>query len=1237
MKFRPKKFKPSSTYNYKTMLLWVTGFALVGVATLILTRAATPGITVTVNNNLPNPTNVSTYADDQTATITWDKPSNADSSGIVGYYVTWGTQSGGIYTNARQTIHQIIQIQPLNNGTPYNVKVQAVHGTVVQVPTPNAWGGGSADEARADGDVSSGVVATVTPSSARVDQLRNQMTGFFDDFKTSAGALDELKWNTATSGCAGYGSTGAFINNQFHAHTQVRTVTEDIRYCDRSENIARARGVFDITGKTEADPGVVVADFDGAISGRDRWYIDLIPLSARTNSAPLDITSHADAFDTEPADPAMIRLLQSGPAIALKYTGNDKLANQLNYLFNICPDFKADLDLQWCSQNTPPNISAFPEPPLIPFHGQFPTANVRYHWRVEVSPTKVKLYLNGVKLLEGAMPADFANIKKYTVQSNLFSYNTGKDQAEKEQTSILHWDNFGFNGPAQSTVTHNYIDGSSTGTQPVIGTGTLLNRVEEDDRTAKINIPDAVGTPKEARLMYTLTELGYQNYVWKPSDTVVVNGTAYPLPDPTTQEQAPHTANPYVDAFHPFAESILLNPSSLKTGINTAAFTIDNSTDVINLHIELEYNKGTEPAYTTPTTIFGASTLLANIQPALLSHDSYIFIEQDMGLPSGVLVSTAPITPPPTNSDTTKPTITLNSPTNNTTVNLGSSFNASAVAADNVGVTKVEFYIGNSLNATAITSPYTKSLSTTGLNPGTYPVYAIAYDAAGNSATSASNNIIIPAASSGKFQTLPVGATLPSDSQCAGLVKPAAETRPTNAPANVYKGITNDSYYPRVDGNYSGTTDEIIQWAACKWGMDEDLLRAQAAVETYWFQSGIGDYTTNPSICAPTYLIGTYPPGYNGDITHSNVCPESIGLLQVRYQYHQSAFDQNKAIYSTAYNIDYYGASWRSCYNGDLTWLNTVDHTGTYAAGDANGCLGVWFSGRWLTDPANQYIAAVQSYLSQRIWETQGFIDAQPVNQLHTPPKTDTTAPIITVTSPAANATLSGTSSPIQVNASDNVAVSKVEFYMDGTLLGTDIAAPYAFALDTTLYLNGTHTLAAKAYDTSNNPSLLTNVTITITNTNTVAPAVIITAPLIGATISGSFNITVTTNNLGVAHVDFSIDGGSVKASVSSSPYSYVLDTTKLTNGSHTITARAYDTAGNNQPAAVTVTVNNTVPPPPTIASDFNGDGHVDLKDLVILLKHYGTNVIPHSNGDSTGDGIVDLKDLINLLRVYGS
>jgi autotransporter family porin len=215
--------------------------------------------------------------------------------------------------------------------------------------------------------------------------------------------------------------------------------------------------------------------------------------------------------------------------------------------------------------------------------------------------------------------------------------------------------------------------------------------------------------------------------------------------------------------------------------------------------------------------------------------------------------------------------------------------------------------------------------------------------------------------------TLPPGSALPSDGECAARVRPTAEIRPQNATYNARRGHADTSQpgtYARVTGNFTGTTDEIIQWAACKWGFDEDVVRAQTAKESWWSQRSGGDLTGDASLCPPGHGIGV-----DG---HPGQCPESWGVQQVRYPYFRWAFMD--ALDSTAYNLDVALAARRSCYEGYETWLNTVDRGRDYAKGDLWGCVGMWFSGRWYTQPAVDYIAAVQGYLNQRIWTTPDFI-----------------------------------------------------------------------------------------------------------------------------------------------------------------------------------------------------------------------------------------------------------------------
>ncbi len=79
----------------------------------------------------------------------------------------------------------------------------------------------------------------------------------------------------------------------------------------------------------------------------------------------------------------------------------------------------------------------------------------------------------------------------------------------------------------------------------------------------------------------------------------------------------------------------------------------------------------------------------------------------------------------------------------------------------------------------------------------------------------------------------------------------------------------------RVTGNFKGTTDEIIQWGACKWGIDEDIVRAMAIGESNWRMSQLGDYVSDPAKCASGY---TTP------------CPTSFGILQVKHTAHPGTY-----------------------------------------------------------------------------------------------------------------------------------------------------------------------------------------------------------------------------------------------------------------------------------------------------------------------------------------------------------
>ncbi len=170
----------------------------------------------------------------------------------------------------------------------------------------------------------------------------------------------------------------------------------------------------------------------------------------------------------------------------------------------------------------------------------------------------------------------------------------------------------------------------------------------------------------------------------------------------------------------------------------------------------------------------------------------------------------------------------------------------------------------------------------------------------------------------------------------------------------------------QVTGHYTGTTDQILQWVACKWGINPDIVRAQAVVESYWRMSQTGDLTSDPSGCPP-----------NAEYQGSE-CYQSYGILQIKYRYFAGAFPMARQ--DTALNADYVYGWMRNCYEGWADYLyDETPENGypAYHAGDIWGCLGFWYSGAWYDSGAINYIAQVQAAYNGKTWLTSDFAAAQ--------------------------------------------------------------------------------------------------------------------------------------------------------------------------------------------------------------------------------------------------------------------
>jgi Domain of unknown function (DUF1929)/Bacterial Ig domain/Galactose oxidase, central domain len=107
----------------------------------------------------------------------------------------------------------------------------------------------------------------------------------------------------------------------------------------------------------------------------------------------------------------------------------------------------------------------------------------------------------------------------------------------------------------------------------------------------------------------------------------------------------------------------------------------------------------------------------------------------------------------------------------------------------------------------------------------------------------------------------------------------------------------------------------------------------------------------------------------------------------------------------------------------------------------------------------------------------------------------DTTPPTVAMTAPANGATVSGSAVALSASASDNVAVSGVQFLVDGATIGAPVTqAPYTLNWDSASVANGSHTLSARAVDTTGNATTSDAVTVTVANTAPVGPTIDTTA-----------------------------------------------------------------------------------------------------------------------------------------------
>lgn len=563
--------------------------------------------------------------------------------------------------------------------------------------------------------------------------------------------------------------------------------------------------------------------------------------------------------------------------------------------------------------------------------------------------------------------------------------------------------------------------------------------------------------------------------------------------------------------------------------------------------------------------------------------------------------------------DITNPTVNITAPV---TGNVSGTVNITANASDDVGVSGVQFLLDGTtpIGAEDVTAPYSVSWNTIGVSNGSHTLTAVARDAAGNTATSAGIAVNV----NNDIESPTVNITAPAAGTIAGTIS-------VTATASDNFGVAGVQFL--LNGNPLGAEDLAapysVSWNTTTVTDGNYTLTARA-------RDAAGNLTTSDAIAVtvqnnvpdetnPTVSITAPSPGnVSGNLNVTANAIDNIGVAGVQFLLDGNPLGSEDltAPYSISWNTtgatngphvltavarDAAGNSTTSAevaviVDNDVT-APAIDLTAPAAgpvsgtvsvtadASDNVGIAGVQFllngsplGSEDLTAPYsvswNTNSVSNNSYnLSARARDAAGNTTTSSIVIVNV--DNDVTAPAVSITDPATG-TVSGVLD-VTAEASDNIGVVGVQFLLNGNPLGAeDITAPYSVSWNTTTVTDGNYNLSARARDANGNLTTSAVVAVSVKNDLT-NPTVSITSPAAG-NVAGTINIAASaSDNIGVAGVQFLLNGNPLGVEDLSAPYSVSWNTTGVTNGSYTLTARARDASGNTGlSSSVIVNVNNT-------------------------------------------------------------
>ena len=490
------------------------------------------------------------------------------------------------------------------------------------------------------------------------------------------------------------------------------------------------------------------------------------------------------------------------------------------------------------------------------------------------------------------------------------------------------------------------------------------------------------------------------------------------------------------------------------------------ATPVSTTQINLSWTASTDNVGVTGYQVFRNGSQIATTTTPSYSNTglspstSYSYAVKAVDAAGNLSALSATVSATTPAADTTAPTVALTSPPAST---VSGTVAVSATASDNVGVAGVQFLLdGANLGAEDTASPYSVSWDTTTATNGSHVLLARARDAAGNVTTSSSVTVTVSnvqaAALAAAYAFNEVSGTTAADASGHGITGTL-----TNGPT-----FTAGKYGNAV--NLDGINDYVDL------GNPTALQLTGSMTLSAWVY--VSSFPADDAVVISKR--GSNEVGFQLDLTKDSG-PRTIGFKLTSstggqmIRYGTTALQPN-----TWYHIaGVYNATTKTM---DVYLNGVLDNgalVGTVTASQQNSTANVNI-GRRPGASGFEFAGRIDDLRIANGAETQSQIQADMATPLGQP--ADTTAPQVQITSPSAGAQVSSIVT-VTANATDNVGVAGVQFFVDGVATGVEDTTPgYALTWDTRTASNGSHTLTALARDTSGNTTLSAAVTVNVSN-----------------------------------------------------------------------------------------------------------------------------------------------------------